>query len=142
MTSAVQLLQELNEGGEQTRIEAKTASEVGTSVLETVCAFANEPDLRGGYFLLGVKRTNENLFEPYSAVGVKNAEKLTEDLATQGASVFNRPVRPQIHTESIDGQTVVWVFVTEALVGDKPIFFVKEGLPKGDIWRYGATDQE
>lgn len=54
--TAVELLLSLNLLDETERIEAKRASESGKSLLETVCAFANEPGLRGGWLLLGVVR--------------------------------------------------------------------------------------
>ena len=49
-----QLLEQLRQLDEQPRIEAKRASEIGKSVMQTICAFANEPGLGGGYLLLGV----------------------------------------------------------------------------------------
>lgn len=40
------LITQLNQLGELEKIEAKTAEkQIGKSILETVCAFANEPDL-------------------------------------------------------------------------------------------------
>lgn len=53
MRSATDLFEELNSVDESTRIEAKRASELGKSVMQTVIAFANEPGLDGGYLLLG-----------------------------------------------------------------------------------------
>lgn len=41
---------------ENERIEAKAASDVGKSIYETMCAFANETGLAGGWLLLGVIR--------------------------------------------------------------------------------------
>lgn len=52
--TAVELLESLNLLDEHERIEAKRASDIGKSLLETVCAFANEPCLGGGWLLLGV----------------------------------------------------------------------------------------
>ena len=57
MRTAKELFAELNSFDENRRIEAKSASAVGKSMMETVCAFANEPGLCGGYLLLGAKRT-------------------------------------------------------------------------------------
>jgi ATP-dependent DNA helicase RecG len=47
-----ELFDQLNELDEHPRIEAKTAHEVSTSVMETICAYANEPGLSGGFLLL------------------------------------------------------------------------------------------
>lgn len=43
--NAAQLLENLNLLDEHEKIEAKRASEAGKSILETICALANEPDL-------------------------------------------------------------------------------------------------
>ncbi|WP_234264210.1 AlbA family DNA-binding domain-containing protein [Hydrogenophaga sp. NFH-34] len=47
--NARELLDNLNLLDESERIEAKRALDAGKSVLETICAFANEPGLGGGY---------------------------------------------------------------------------------------------
>jgi len=52
--SAEFLYAELLATDESTSIEAKTASKVDRSLMETICAFANEPGLGGGHLLLGV----------------------------------------------------------------------------------------
>ena len=52
MRSAKELFDELNAVDESSRIEAKRASELGKSIMQTVIAFANEPGLDGGYLLL------------------------------------------------------------------------------------------
>ena len=46
--SAEDLLQELSSLDESQRIEAKRGAQIDRSVMETVCAFANEPGLGGG----------------------------------------------------------------------------------------------
>ncbi len=45
--TAFELLESLNLLDENEHIEAKRASEAGKSILETICAFANEPGLGG-----------------------------------------------------------------------------------------------
>lgn len=138
--TAAQLFQDLVEVGEHPRIEAKKGSEAGHSVMETVCSFANEPGLGGGYLLLGVERAEE-LFGPrYVATGVLDAEKVQEDVVTQAAGMFNRPVRVEVSPDEIDGATVVKVFVPEARAAEKPIFFRSKSLPRGAYRRYGTSD--
>jgi ATP-dependent DNA helicase RecG len=138
-----ELLEELKEQGESARIEAKTGSDAGKSVLETICAFANEPGLDGGHLLLGVKVAEPTLFEAvsYEVVGVPNPEKVVDELASQCASVFNRPIRPLIQTEQLNGKSVVHVRVQEAEPGEKPVFLKSRGLPGGAYRRIGSTDQ-
>ena len=141
MTTALDLLQSLNLLDETERIEAKRASEVGKSLLETVCAFANEPGLGGGWLLLGVVREDMALFPSYQVEGVAQPDKLCADLATQCRDTFNLPVRVELSTEQVGGQAVVVAFVPEAQPQDKPVFFKSQGLPKGAMRRVGSTDQ-
>ena len=111
--TAFELLESLNLLDEHERIEAKRASEVGKSVLETVCAFANEPGLDGGWLLLGVVREELALFPAYQIEGIANPDKITADIATQCRDAFNIPIRVDIFTENIHGRNVIVVFVPE-----------------------------
>jgi ATP-dependent DNA helicase RecG len=139
--TALELLQSLNLLDETERIEAKRASEVGRSLLETVCAFANEPGLGGGWLLLGVTREEQALFPSYQVEGVPQPDKLCADLATQCRDTFNVPVRIELSTEQVSGLPVVVAFVPEAQPQDKPVFFKSQGLPKGALRRVGSVDQ-
>lgn len=143
MRTAEDLLQELAALDESHRIEAKQARQIDRSVMETICAFANEPGLGGGYLLLGVSRDPQDLFtNAYRIEGIDNPDKLQSDLASQCASVFNRPVRPRISVEDLNGKTVVVLYVPEAAPTEKPIFLQNLGLPRGAFRRVGPTDQE
>lgn len=139
--TAVELLECLNLLDEHEHIEAKRASEAGKSILETVCAFANEPGLGGGWLLLGVAREEMALFPAYEVEGVEQPEKLGTEIATQCRNIFNQPVRVDISTESIQGKAVLVVHVPEAQPQDKPIFFKSQGLPRGAFRRISSTDQ-
>ena len=139
--TALELLQSLNLLDETERIEAKRASEAGKSLLETVCAFANEPGLGGGWLLLGVVREELALFPSYEVEGVPQPDKLCADLATQCREAFNLPVRIELNTEQVDGRVVVVAYVPEAQPQDKPVFFKAQSLPKGALRRVGSVDQ-
>lgn len=78
MKIAKELFDELNSWDENRRIEAKSASAVGKSMMENVCAFANEPGLRGGYLLLGAKRTGmaEDGRPVYEPENIENTDKV------------------------------------------------------------------
>ena len=144
MRTAQELFEELNSYDESVRIEAKKASEVGRSIMETICAFSNEPDLGGGYVLLGAVRKgfDENGLPHYEPENIANPDKIQTDIANQCASVFNVRIRPQIETDVIDGKTVVVVKVDEAPASQKPIYFEKRGLPYGAYRRIGPSDQK
>ena len=139
-----ELFDQLNQMGEHHRIEAKKASEIGSSVMESVCAFSNEPGLGGGWLLLGVEAEKGILFpgfEGYEVVGVLDAEKLSADLSTRCASEFDQPIRPRIESATLHGKTVLLVFVPELAPSAKPLFLKRQGLPKGAFRRIGSTDQ-
>ncbi len=139
MTPA-ELLRQLNELDERPKIEAKAGSDSGRSILETVCAFANEPGMGGGWLLLGVVPEEQAFWPQYEVVGVPDVEKLQTDLATQCATMFNIPIRPRMEVAEIQGKRVVSVFVPEAAASEKPIFFTATGLPKGAYRRIGSAD--
>lgn len=142
MRSAEHLLQELNSSDECAGIEAKRGREVGKSILETISAFSNEPDLGGGYLLLGVT-WEVNLFgdRVYRPDGLADPDKVQADLASQCASVFNQVVRPEINLERIEDKIVLVVYIPEAPASAKPIFLKNVSLPRGAWRRIGSTDQ-
>ena len=144
MRTAQELFEELNSYDESVSIEAKKASEVGRSIMETICAFSNEPDLGGGYVLLGAVRKgfDENGLPHYEPENIANPDKIQTDIANQCASVFNVRIRPQIETDVFDGKTVVVVKVDEAPASQKPIYFERRGLPYGAYRRIGPSDQK
>ncbi len=142
MRSAADLFEELNSVDESTRIEAKRASELGKSVMQTVIAFANEPGLDGGYLLLGADWfINDKGDTVYRAAGLPNPDKVQSDLASQCASMLNVVLRPEMQTETVDGKTVLVVYVPEADVTQKPVYLKATGLPRGAYRRIGSSDQ-
>lgn len=142
MQSISEILEYLNSTDECTTIEAKKGSAIDTSIMETVCAYANEPGLGGGTIVLGVVRDESSLFPHYTAEGVDNPDKLQLDLATQAADLFNQPVRPEIEVEKLpNGKAVIKIFINELADGQKPLYFKKKGLPHGAYRRIGSSDQ-
>lgn len=136
-----ELIDELNQTDEGESLEAKLGQEVGRSVLETICAMSNEPDLGGGTILLGVAREENSLFPLFSVEGVEQPDKVAADLASQCASVFNIPIRPEIHREFVGRRVIVKIDVPELSPGQKPLYFKGQGLPKGAFRRIGSSDQ-
>lgn len=140
MATFAELYEALVEFDEGEKIEAKESREAGRSLLETVCAFANEPGLDGGHILLGVARDESSLVASYEVVGVTDPDRLQSDLASRLRSEFNRPVHARITPERYKGKVVLLVHVPEAHPKDKPIYFKKIGLPRGAYRRLGASD--
>jgi ATP-dependent DNA helicase RecG len=141
METVKDLIEKLNLSDECTTIEAKRATSIHRSILETICAFANEPGLGGGNILLGVVREETSLFPSYVVCGVENTDKLQLDLSTQCADMFNQPIRPEISVENVFGNNVLNVFIPELPQAQKPVYFKSDGLPRGAYRRIGSSDQ-
>ena len=144
MKTAKELFDELNSWDENRRIEAKSASAVGKSMMETVCAFANEPGLRGGYLLLGAKRTGltEDGKPVYAPENIENTDKIQSDFVAMCNSMFNVRIRPIINVEEYLGKTVIVVKIEELPESQKPAYFAKRGLPEGAFRRIGPSDEK
>ena len=143
MKTAQEIFDQLNSIDENVRIDAKRASEIDKSIMETVCAFANEPGLGGGYLLLGAVRTGfENGLPVYVPENIENPDKIQNDVTTRCSSMFNVRIRPQIEPEVIDGKTVLVVKIDEAPEAQKPIYITSRGLPQGAFRRVGSSDQK
>lgn len=141
MESAKDLIEKLNATDECTTIEAKRGLAIDNSLMQTVCAFSNEPGLGGGYILLGIERDDNSLFPSYIVSGVSDVDKLSTDFATQCSLLFNSRARPDIAVETLSGKNVFKIFVPELPSAQKPLYFTKEGLPRGAYRRIGSTDQ-
>ena len=144
MRTAKELFAELNSFDENRRIEAKSASAVGKSMMETVCAFANEPGLCGGYLLLGAKRTGiaEDGRPIYEPENIENTDKIQSDFVAMCNSMFNVRIRPIINVEEYLGKTVIVVKIEELTESQKPAYFAKRGLPEGAFRRIGPSDEK
>ena len=144
MRTAKELFAELNSFDENRRIEAKSASAVGKSMMETVCAFANEPGLCGGYLLLGAKRTGmaEDSRPVYEPENIENTDKVQSDFVAMCNSMFNVRIRPIINVEEYLGKTVIVVKIEELPESQKPAYFAKRGLPEGAFRRIGPSDEK
>lgn len=142
MRTAKELFEELNAQDETATLEAKGAHELGRTVLETVCAFANEPDMGGGYLLIGAARNDSSLFPAYTIEHLDDTDKVQSDLATQCNTAFNIPIRPKIVIETINGKNVMVVQIDEVSPGQKPVYFKDKPLPQSAYRRIGPTDHK
>ena len=142
MNKVLTYLDELNTIDEHIKIEAKECSnKIDRSVLETICAFSNEPDLDGGVILLGIGES-QSIDKLYEIVGIEDSDKLQKDLASQCADMFNHPIRPLVEVETVDNKKVIIITVQELDNKYKPLYFKNEKLPSGAWRRIGSTDQK
>ena len=139
--STKKLLETLNDVDEQDTLEAKSLrDDTSRSILETVCSFSNEPGLGGGVIVIGVAESKNADGPKYIVDGVDDPDKAQLDLATQCKSAFNTPIYPTIKVEKLCRKTVLKVIVDEVPFGRKPVYFKKDGLPKGAYRRIGSAD--
>lgn len=139
--TAREILTILNTTDELENVEAKRATKMGKSITETICAFTNTSGIQEGYILTGVVRDDDSLFPSYTVEGVPDPDQFQMDVASQCATIFNRPVHPRLTAERINDKVVVLIRVMEADANRKPLHFKKEGLPHGAWIRVGSTDQ-
>ena len=143
MKTAQELFEQLNSIDENVRIEAKKASEIDKGIIETICAFANEPNLGGGYLLLGaVRKGFRDGLPVYEPENIDDPDKIQNDLISKCSSMLNMHIRPQVETEVVDGKTVIVVKIDELPDSQKPVYFLNRGLPSGAFRRVGASDQK
>ena len=140
--TAEELFEILNDTDECPWIEAKGIGDTTTSIMETVCSYANEPGLGGGYILMSISADDSaTAATNYKVDPMPDPDKLQSDIATQCASMFNMPVRPAMTIEKINGQPVLKIWVDELPAKQKPLYFKSKGLPSGALRRIGSTDQ-
>lgn len=136
------LFDELVQLGESPRIEAKQANEIGPSVMQTICAFANEPDLRGGWLLLGIAEPDLQ-HDTFWVSGVENVDKLLGELQNNCRNQFEHPVTIECKHAKIQGKSVIGAFVHEFDPTAKPCRFIgkpdKHNKRKTGVWRRGAN---
>ena len=137
--TANELYSQLLRLDETVQVEAKRGSQAGKSVLETICAFSNEPGIVEGYILLGVSQ--DQTTKQYNIEGVTKLDEVQKNISSQCATMFNIPIRPQMRVEEIDGKNVLMIHVRELEPSQKPVYFKAQGLPKGAYRRVGTTDQ-
>lgn len=132
--TTLELIELLNLQDECSWIETKRGSTVDTSILETVCAYANEPGLGEGYILLGVEEDKNALFPHYSVCGVKEVDKVQKDLAPptfESSRESNHFVaRLLLHYFFLNEEDVAWLNIfSEFQLNDnqkKALVFVRE----------------
>jgi ATP-dependent DNA helicase RecG len=137
-----ELLELLQSRDECHQIEAKEAySELGKSALETISAFSNEPDLGGGYLVLGLKKAEEDLLGiRYDITGVSDPDKIQQELVNVCRNVFNVRINLRITVHEREGCALVVAFIPEAFCRDKPVYIESKGCDDGTFRRLGSSD--
>nr|WP_236928637.1 ATP-binding protein [Glaesserella parasuis] len=129
---------------ESQRIEAKRCSDtVSDSVMQTVCAFANEVGLEYGYLLLGVSEPDDE-HKNYWVSGVSDSDRVLDQIQTNCRNQFKVVVNIDAGMAIIENKTVIAVKVFELDPASKPCSFLSSGknkknFTKTGIWRRGLN---
>lgn len=138
--TVLQLLDMLQEEQETERVEAKAASKVGDSIMQTVCAFANTTN--GGYLVLGVSEPDE-IHGSFWVSGVENADKLLNDLQVNCRDQFEQPIIVHAQKTKIQSKQVIAIYVPELDASDKPCTFKgkfdSKNKRKTGVWLRGIN---
>ncbi len=119
-------------------IEAKEyRSKLGKSFLETVSAFSNEPDLGGGYILMGVKCSADG---SYVISGVDDPDDLQQQILSQCKQELNEVIVPIIKVKRFPEGNVVMVYIPEAEQFDKPIYLGNKSPRNAAYRRVGSSN--
>jgi len=125
-------------------IEAKRCLDaVSDSVMQTICAFANESGIKYGYLLLGISEPNE-ANPTHWVSGVNNPDTVLDQIQTNCRNQFTVVVNIDAGIATIENKTVIAIKVFELDPASKPCGFKsagknKKNFSKTGIWRRGIN---
>lgn len=121
-------------GADDADVEAKRAERrLPTSIRATLSAFSNT---RGGVVVLGLDEG-----QGFAATGVRDAAKMSADLASWCSTEMEPPLRPLIRVHQFDGVDLVVAEIPELDASSKPCFYRGAGVTQGSYVRVSDGDR-
>ncbi|WP_067135770.1 ATP-binding protein [Microtetraspora malaysiensis] len=121
-------------GGDISDVEVKKSQrELPKTTRETLSAFANT---HGGVLILGLDESTG-----FTATGVQDAVKLSNNLASLCSTDMEPALRPLIRVHEFEGVQLVIVEVPELDPAQRPCFYRGAGMTKGSFVRVGDGDR-
>ncbi|MEV0597673.1 AlbA family DNA-binding domain-containing protein, partial [Nonomuraea cavernae] len=121
-------------GGDVSDVEVKQSQrELPKTIRETLSAFANT---HGGVLILGLSESTG-----FSATGVRDASKLSNDLASLCSTDMEPALRPLIRVHDFEGVKIIVAEVPELDPAQRPCFYKGAGMTKGSFVRVGDGDR-
>lgn len=113
-------------------LEVKAAAEGTPHVYDSLSSFSNQNE--GGIILFGIdERSN------FTICGVYDAQDLQKKVHGQCESMAPE-IRPVFDTATIDGKTVVAVYITGRPMSERPVYRTNKGITAGAYTRIGDAD--
>ncbi|WP_433513604.1 ATP-binding protein [Nonomuraea sp. CA-143628] len=121
-------------GGDVCDVEVKQSQrELPKTIRETLSAFANT---HGGVLILGLSESTG-----FTATGVHDASKLSNDLASLCSTDMEPALRPLIRVHDFEGVKIIVAEVPELDPAQRPCFYKGAGMTRGSFVRVGDGDQ-
>lgn len=121
-------------GADDADVEAKRAEQqLPTSIRATLSAFSNT---RGGVVVLGLDEG-----QGFAATGVRDAAKMSADLASWCSTEMEPPLRPLIRVHRFEGVDLVVAEIPELDASSKPCFYRGAGITQGSYVRVSDGDR-
>jgi ATP-dependent DNA helicase RecG len=126
-------------GSETSSVEFKDArGGFPRDIWKTVSAFSHRPS--GGYIVFGVKEDRAN--NTLEITGTDQVAVLQEKMSDVVSTQMSVVIRPEYFPISIDGKSVLAVYIAECPDQFKPYYYKAVGMPNGAYVRDGNTDRK
>jgi ATP-dependent DNA helicase RecG len=121
-------------GADDADVEAKRAErQLPTSIRATLSAFSTT---RGGVVVLGLDEG-----QGFAATGVRDAARMSADLASWCSTEMEPPLRPLIRVHRFEGVDLVVAEIPELDASSKPCFYRGAGVTQGSYVRVSDGDR-
>ena len=126
-------------GSETSNIEFKDArGGFPRDTWKTVSAFSHRPG--GGFIVFGV--TEDRSRNSMEATGITELAVLQEKMSNVVSTQMSVVIRPEYFPMTLDGKTILVIYIPECSDQHKPCYHKGTGMPNGAYARDGNTDRK
>ena len=126
-------------GSETSSVEFKDArGGFPRDTWKTVSAFSHRPG--GGFVVLGV--TEDRLKNSMEVTGITELAVLQEKMSNVVSTQMSVVIRPEYFPMTLDGKTILVIYIPECSDQHKPCYHKDTGMPNGAYVRDGNTDRK
>ncbi len=126
-------------GSETSNVEFKDArGGFPRDTWKTVSAFSHRPG--GGFVVLGV--TEDRSKNSMEVTGITELAVLQEKMSNVVSTQMSVVIRPEYFPMTLDGKTILVIYIPECSDQHKPCYHKDTGMPNGAYVRDGNTDRK